>query len=80
MTTPQTPLGKDEATIAAEVQGEQGKIALSSSYLLDFLGHANTDVVEIRMIDSMHPAVFYAPGNARFLHLIMPLRMQESGQ
>jgi DNA polymerase-3 subunit beta len=76
--TPQTQLGKDETTISAEITGTEGKIALSSSYLLDFLGHIDTEVLELRITDSMHPAVFYIPANDKFLHLIMPLRMQES--
>lgn len=76
--TPQTQLGKDETTIAAEITGTDGKIALSSSYLLDFLSHIDTDILEVRITDSMHPAVFYIPANDKFLHLIMPLRMQES--
>ena len=76
--TPQTQLGKDETTIVTEVVGTEGKIALSSSYLLDFLSHINSEHVELRITDSMHPAVFYIPGNDRFLHLIMPLRLQES--
>lgn len=77
ITTPQTQLGRDEATIAAEVHGKQSKIALSSSYLLDFLGHVEGSQVEIRVQDSMHPALFRIPGQENFLHLIMPLRMQE---
>jgi DNA polymerase-3 subunit beta len=77
ISTPQTQLGKDETTIPAEVTGE-GKIALSSSYLLDFLTHIDIDTLELRISDSQHPAVFYIPANDRFLHLIMPLRMQES--
>lgn len=77
ITTPETQGGKDEGTIPVELSGKEGKIALSSSYLLDFLGHVDRDTVEIRMTDSMHPAVFYLPGNERLLHLIMPLRMQE---
>lgn len=76
--TPQTQMGKDEATITAEIDGGEGKIALSSSYLLDFLGHIDGDALKICIQDSMHPAVFYLPGNERFLHLIMPLRIQES--
>ena len=77
ITTPQTPLGRDEATIGAEVIGKQSKIALSSSYLLDFLGHLEEENVKVMVEDSMHPAVFRLPNNDVFLHLIMPLRMQE---
>jgi DNA polymerase III subunit beta len=76
--TPQTPLGKDEATIATETTGTDAKIALSSSYLLDFLAHVEGEALDMRITDSMHPAVFHSPGSDKFLHLIMPLRMQES--
>lgn len=75
--TPQTQLGKDEATIPVELDGGDGKIALSSSYLLDFLSHIGSDAVDMRITDSMHPAVFHLPASDTFLHLIMPLRMQE---
>lgn len=78
ITTPQTPFGKDEASIPTETEGGEGKIALSSSYLLDFLSHIDSENVRINVTDSMHPAVFHIPGNEKFLHLIMPLRMQES--
>jgi len=75
--TPQTQLGQDEAAMPAEIDGKDSKIALSSSYLLDFLAHLDGGDVALRVTDSMHPAVFQFPGNERFLHLIMPLRMQE---
>lgn len=78
LTTPQTPIGKDESTITAEVEGGDTKIALSSSYLLDFLGHVDADQLKISVMDAMHPAIFRLPLNERFLHLIMPLRIQES--
>ncbi len=76
--TPQTQLGRDETTIPTEIQGQEGKIALSSSYLLDFFAHISSEQVELQITDSMHPAVFHVPGNENFLHLIMPLRLQES--
>ena len=75
--TPQTPLGKDEASVTAETSGGESKIALSSSYLLDFLSHINDANVELQVVDSMHPAVFKLPNATSFLHLIMPLRMQD---
>lgn len=75
--TPQTQAGKDEALLGAERVGDENKIALSSSYLLDFLGHVNDPIVEMRLVDSMHPAVFATPDNPHSLHLIMPLRMHD---
>jgi DNA polymerase-3 subunit beta len=77
MSTPQTQIGRDEAVLPAEVAGGDNKIALSSSYLLDFLGHIHADNVLMKVTDSLHPAVFTLPENPRYLHLIMPLRMQE---
>lgn len=76
--TPQTQAGRDEASFPIKIKGEPNKIALSSSYLLDFLGHADGEgEVELTLTDSMHPAVFRFPSNPLFLHLIMPLRLQE---
>jgi DNA polymerase-3 subunit beta len=72
-----TQAGRDEATLGAKVKGEANKIALSSSYLLDFLAHVGDEEVELGLTDSMHPAVFRLPSNNLFLHLIMPLRLQE---
>lgn len=77
VTTPQTQAGRDEATLLCEISGDDNKIALSSSYLLDFLGHAEDDNIEMHLTDSMHPAVFRLPSNDKCLHLIMPLRIQE---
>ena len=77
ITTPQTQAGKDEATLQTDVKGDSNKIALSSSYLLDFLGHVDDNTVEMHITDSMHPAVFRLPSRAESLHLIMPLRLQD---
>jgi len=75
--TPQTQIGTDEATLDVSVDGSANKIALSSSYLLDFLTHVDDDEVEVHITDSMHPAVFHIPSAKQSLHLIMPLRLQE---
>jgi len=75
--TPQTQMGKDEADLDVSVDGDANKIALSSSYLLDFLTHVTGDEVKVHITDSMHPAVFYIPSDDRCLHLVMPLRLQE---
>jgi DNA polymerase-3 subunit beta len=75
--TPQTQAGRDEAFLSAEISGKENKIALSSSYLLDFLGHLDEDAVQMQMTDSAHPALFTLASEPNYLHLIMPLRMQE---
>ena len=77
VTTPQTQIGKDEASMSGEFHGKENKIALSSSYLFDFLSHIEEEDVIFSLTDSQHPAVFRLPGDPAFLHLIMPLRLQE---
>ena len=75
--SPQTQVGREESTISTEAEGKDNKIALSSSYLLDFLNHIDGDTVDMTLVDSVHPAVFRIPKQQGFLHLIMPLRMSE---
>src|SRR3990167_10033053 len=70
-----TQVGRDESRIGVDVRGEKNKIALSSSYLLDFLSHVSGEEVEMQLTDKMHPALFRVPDLPNFLHLIMPLRM-----
>lgn len=75
--TPQTQAGRDEAEIPADITGAESKIALSSAYILDFLSHVDEDTIDMRVTDSMHPAVFHLLHAPHFLHLVMPLRLQE---
>jgi DNA polymerase III subunit beta len=75
--TPQTQAGRDEAVLPIEGGSGENKIALSSSYLLDFLSHLPGEKLEISITDSQHPAIFRIPGKTELLHLIMPLRLQE---
>ena len=77
ITSPQTQVGREESIISTEAEGKENKIALSSSYLLDFLNHIDGDKVDMTLVDSVHPAVFRIPKQPGFLHLIMPLRMSE---
>jgi DNA polymerase-3 subunit beta len=75
--TRQTQLGQDESSIVAAVDGKDTKIAISSTYLIDFLSRIENDTIIIELSDKMHPAVFKIPGADSYLHLIMPLRMIE---
>lgn len=75
--TKQTQIGRDESTITSAVDGKDNKIAVSSTYLIDFLARLDTEEVLIEISDKMHPAVFKIPTDHTYLHLIMPLRMTE---
>ncbi len=75
--TKQTQLGRDESTIYADITGGENKIAISSTYLIDFLSRIGDETVVLELSDKMHPAVFRLPSGDPYLHLIMPLRMTE---
>ena len=75
--TQMTQVGRDESRVGVDTKGEKNRIALSSSYLLDFLSHVDGGEVEMQLTDKMHPAVFRVPNLPQFLHLIMPLRMTD---
>lgn len=77
LATKQTQLGRDESTIPTELIGQENKIAISSTYLIDFLTRLDCEKVRIELLDKMHPAVFRSEENEGYLHLIMPLRMSE---
>lgn len=77
LATKQTQLGKDESTIPVELEGKENKIAISSTYLIDFLSRLDGEKVSVELSDKMHPAVFRLGNKEPFLHLIMPLRMSE---
>ena len=77
LSTQETQIGKDESEIEAKVDGESNKIALSSSYLIDFLTHISGSDLSIELSDKSRPAVFRTADATEFLHLIMPLRMNE---
>jgi DNA polymerase-3 subunit beta len=77
LVTKQTQIGRDESTITAAIDGKDNKIAVSSTYLIDFLSRLDSEEVLIELSDKMHPAVFKIPADHTYLHLIMPLRMTE---
>lgn len=77
LTTKQTQIGRDESAIICAIDGKENKIAVSSTYLIDFLSRLDSDEIVIELSDKMHPAVFKLPADPTYLHLIMPLRMTE---
>ena len=70
-------VGENRVEVEAEVKGEEEKIAFNSRYLLDFLGCVRTERVEMKMTGSLAPGVFGEEGKEEFLHIIMPVRVQE---
>lgn len=75
--TKQTQIGRDESSIPALLEGAETKIAVSSTYLIDFLSRLSSENVLIDISDKLHPAIFRLPENTQYFHLIMPLRLAE---
>ncbi|MBU0618626.1 DNA polymerase III subunit beta [Patescibacteria group bacterium] len=70
-------LGESLTRLEAEVTGEQGEIAFNSRYLLDFLSAAKQERVEFSFSGPLEPGLFREKGGSNWLHVIMPVRVQE---
>jgi DNA polymerase III subunit beta len=60
-----------------EMKGEEQKIAFNYKYALDLLNNIDTKSVQIEILRSDAPVVFKNPKDPNFLHIIMPVRIQE---
>ncbi len=78
-------VGGEESVVEAETKGEEGKIAFNSRYLLDFLGSVKTKIeknkggakIILTMNGPLAPGLFKILGEEDYLHVIMPVRVQE---
>jgi DNA polymerase-3 subunit beta len=70
-------LGENKITLEAKTEGEGGKIAFNSRYLIDFLNSIKSDLINIRINDALSPGIFSPAEDQSFTHIIMPIRLQE---
>ncbi len=68
---------KEIAIQEAKTEGEEIKIAFNLKFLLDLLNHLSSEEIIIELLRSDSPAVFKEKNNPNFLHIIMPIRIQE---
>ncbi|MFN4212457.1 MAG: DNA polymerase III subunit beta [Microgenomates group bacterium] len=61
----------------AQVEGEEIKIAFNFKFILDLLSHLDAEKIIIELLRPDSPAVFKSDNNPNFLHIIMPVRIQE---
>lgn len=61
----------------AEIKGEPIKIAFNSKFLIDFLSKTNSKKIKIELLRPDSPTVFKMVDNNDFLHIIMPVRVQD---
>lgn len=73
-------VGSNTGIVDARVEGEKNKVALNVRYLIDILGILEGERFEFTMSEPLKPGVFKSLGGDKpvdFLHLIMPVRVQE---
>jgi DNA polymerase-3 subunit beta len=70
-------MGENKITLEVKNEGEGGKIAFNSRYLLDFLNSVKSDLVSFGMTTSLNPGIFKPANDKSYLHVIMPIRIQE---
>jgi DNA polymerase-3 subunit beta len=66
---------QDEVDVA-EIEGEEGKIAFNSQYLLEVLSVLDRGQVAIETTTSSGPGVFKPVGSEDYVHVVMPMFVQ----
>lgn len=70
-------IGENTVEVEASLQGEENAIAFNAKYLLDLLSNVGDTDMSFEMSGPLNPGVFRIKNNPTFLHLIMPIRVQE---
>ncbi len=71
-------VGENETELTAKIKGEAMEIAFNFRFIQDFLNAVEDEEIILKVNDSLSPAVFTSQKTTRFLHLIMPVRIQTS--
>lgn len=71
-------IGSNSGRIAVKTEGEEQKIAFNHRFLLEFLKSAEgTEEIVFETSGPLKPGVFKLKGKPEYLHIIMPVRVQE---
>ncbi len=60
-----------------QIEGPDQQVAFNYKFLLDLLNHISSKTISIEMLRPEAPMSFKIPENSSFLHIIMPVRLQE---
>jgi len=69
-----TQAGEHSSEIEARVEGEENSILLNHRYVLDGLGHMDTDEIEFSVNSADAPCLFKPKGQENYLYIVMPIR------
>ena len=70
-------VGGNKTTISVDQQGDEGEMAFNARFLLDLLSVFPEEKLVFEMTDPLAPGVFKPAKDDSFLHIIMPVRIQE---
>lgn len=70
-------VGENTIEIEAKTNGEENEIAFNARYLLDLFSNIEEETMSFEMAGPLNPGVFKIVGDESFLHLIMPIRVQQ---
>lgn len=75
---PKTEVGEHNSTQQdATIKGDEQRIAFNYKFLLELLNHLEGKKIIIELLRPDSPAVFKSDKYPNFLHIIMPVRIQE---
>lgn len=77
MSSNTSQIGENTNLVEATVEGGEEKIAFNSRYLMDFLGAVGTERFGFEMTGPLNPGMFKPENDTSFLHIIMPVRVQD---
>jgi len=70
-------VGENKTKVEAKVEGKENQIAFNCRFLLEFLAKIEGEEVIFEMTESLNPGVFRIPQDPEYLHVIMPVRVQD---
>ena len=70
-------VGENETKLPAKIEGEAMTVAFNNRYLTDCLGNLSGEETVFQVSGQLSPGVFVTSGDESYLHVIMPVRVQE---
>lgn len=76
--SPKKQIGEENKTTQEiEIEGEEMRVAFNYKYLVDFLNNSEGETTIIDLLRPDAPVVFKSDKNKNFIHIIMPVRIQD---
>ncbi len=73
-----TSTGENEVEVEANMKGEDNEIAFNARYLQEALSTINSKELVFEMTGPLNPGVFKIKDDPSFLHIIMPVKVQQN--